>query len=164
MICCMLPNHNVINPVNRNYIEVETTNEKKTLGQFKNALTSTKIHAKMNHEVCANPNENYQILINILSKAKEIYMPKTTRRYNKRKDKKEKWMTNELLQQISKKIDMYVDWKTKSTTSEMYNNKKIYLKTFEKIVNINIAETRRIYYHNTFQNYKKQCETNLESN
>ena len=27
-------------------------------------------------------------------------MPKTTRRYNKRKDKKEKWMTNELLQQM----------------------------------------------------------------
>ena len=32
----------------------------------------------MNHEVYANPNENYQILINILPKAKEIYMPKTT--------------------------------------------------------------------------------------
>ena len=87
MICCMLPNHNVMNPVNRNYIEVETINEK-TLGQFKNALTSTKIHEKMNHEVYANPNENYQILINMLSKDKEIYMPKSTRRYNKRKDMK----------------------------------------------------------------------------
>ena len=31
-------------------------------------------------------------------------MPKTTRRYNKRKDKKEKWMTNELLQQSIRKI------------------------------------------------------------
>ena len=157
MTCCMLPNHNVINPVNRNYIEVETINEK-TLGQFKNALTSTNIHEKMNHAEYANPNENYQILINILSKAKEIYMHKTTRRYNKRKDKKEKWMTNELLQQINKKNDMYVDWKTKSTTTEMYNHKKINFKTFEKIVNINIAETKRIYYHNTFQNYKNNVK------
>ena len=74
-------------------------------------------------------------------------MPKTTRRYNKHKDKKEKWMTYELLQQINKKNDMYVDRKTKSTT-EMYNNKKINFKTFEKIVNINIAETKRTYYHN----------------
>ena len=49
----------------------------------------------MNHEEYANPNENYQILINILSKAKEIYMPKTTRRYNKRKDKKEFVTTNQ---------------------------------------------------------------------
>ena len=149
----MLPNHNVINPVNRNYIEVETIIEK-TLGQFKNALTSTNIHEKMNHEEYANPNENYQILINILSKAKEIYMPKTTRRYNKRKDKKEKWMTNELLQQINKKNDMYVDWKNKSTTTEMYNNKKINFKTFEKIVNINIAETKRIYVKHPYKTLK----------
>ena len=41
---------------------------------------------------------------------------------------------------------------------------KINFKTFEKIVALNIAKTKIIYYHNTFQNYKKQCETNLESN
>ena len=62
-------------------------------------------------------------------------------------------MTNELLEQFNKKNDMYVDWKTKSTTTEMHNIKKINFKTFEKVVNINIAETKRIYYHNTFQNY-----------
>ena len=87
----------------------------------------------MNHDVYTNPNENYQVLINILSKAKEIYMPKTTRRYYKRKDKKEKWMTNELLQQINKKNYMYVDWKTKSTTTEMCNNKHITIPHFEII-------------------------------
>ena len=52
---------------------------------------------------------NYRILINALSKAKLTHMPKTTRRYNKRKDKKEKWMTNELLKQMNKKNYMYVD-------------------------------------------------------
>ena len=46
----MQPNHNEINPVNRNYIKVENINEKK-LGKFKNALTSTKIHENTNHEV-----------------------------------------------------------------------------------------------------------------
>ena len=45
--------------------------------------------------------------------------------YNKRKGKKEKWMTNELLKQINKKNYMYIDWKTKSTTTEMCNNKNI---------------------------------------
>ena len=66
-------------------------------------------------------------------------------------------MTNELLQQISKKNYMYVDWKTKKKT-EMYNNKKINFKTFEKIVNINIAETKRTYYHKTFRNYKNNVK------
>ena len=40
------------------------------------------------------------------------------------------------------------DWKTKSTTTEMYNNKKINFKTFEKIVNINIIEVRGIRKNN----------------
>ena len=57
----------------------------------------------MNHDIYANLNMNYQILINELSKAKLTHIiPKTTRRYNKRKDKKEKWMTNELFKQINK--------------------------------------------------------------
>ena len=60
-------------------------------------------------------------------------------------------MTNKLLMQINKKNDMYVDWKTKSTTTVMYNNKKINFKTFEK--NKNIIETKRLNYHNTFRNY-----------
>ena len=102
----------------------------------------------MNHDIYANPNMKYQILINILSTDKLTHMPKTTRRYNKRKDKKEKWMTNELLKQINKINYMYVDWKTKSTTTEMYNNKNI---NFKKIVNINIIKTKRSYYHNIFQ-------------
>ena len=40
----------------------------------------------------------------------------------------------------------------------MYNNKKINFKTFEKIVNINIIETKRSYYHNTFRNYKNNMK------
>ena len=118
----ILPNHNAVKRVNREYIEVENINEK-TLGQPKNDLQNTNIYAKINHDIYANPNMNYQILISALSKAKLTHMPKTTRRYNKRKDKKEKWMTNE--QEMNNKNDMYVDWKTKSTTTEMYKNKKI---------------------------------------
>ena len=86
---------------------------KKTLGQLKNELKNTTIYEKMNHDIYANPNMNYEIFINALSKAKLTHMPK-------------------LLKQINKKHDMYVDWKTKSTTTEVYNNKKINFKTFEK--------------------------------
>ena len=73
----------------------------------------------MNDDTYANPNMNYQILLSVLSKAKLTHMHKTTRRYNKRKDKKQKWMPNKLVKQINKKNDMYVDWKTKSTTTEI---------------------------------------------
>ena len=127
MTCCILPNHNAVKQVNREYIEVENINEK-TLELLKNEFENTNIYEKMNHDIYANPNMNYQILIKALFNAKLTHIPKTTRQYNKRKDKKEKWMTNELLKQINKKNHMYVDWKTKSTTTEMYNNKRSTLK------------------------------------
>ena len=40
----------------------------------------------------------------------------------------------------------------------MYNNKKIHFETLKKIVNINISETKRTYYHNTFRNYKNNVK------
>ena len=68
---------------------------------FQNELLRQNIYGKLNQDVHANPNENDQILSSILSEAKVMHMHKTTRRFNKRKDKKEKWMTNELLNQIN---------------------------------------------------------------
>ena len=56
---------------------------------------------------------------------------------------------------------MYVIWKTKSTTTEMYNHTNIHFRTFEKIVYINIIETKRSFYHNTFLNYKNNVKKTL---
>ena len=46
MTCCILPNHNAVKRVNREYIEVENIHEKKTLGQLKNKLQNTNIYEK----------------------------------------------------------------------------------------------------------------------
>ena len=86
---CILPNHNAVKRVNREYIEVEIIN-KKHLDNLKMNYKIQIYMNKINHDIYVNPNMNYQSLINALSKAKLTHMPKTTRRYNKRKDKKEK--------------------------------------------------------------------------
>ena len=88
-----------------------------------------------------------EIFINILLEAK-ISMPKIMRKYNKRKDKKEKWMTSELLNQINLKNDMYVEWKSQSTSIDIYNSRKINFKTFERIVNKNI-DTTNLFFSTT---------------
>ena len=54
---------------------------------------------------------------------KQIYAQKL-RTFNKRKDKRENWMTDELLNQINRKNDMYVDWKSKSKSVDIYNTRK----------------------------------------
>ena len=52
-------------------------------------------------------------------------------------------MTSELLNQINLKNDMYVEWKSQSTSIDIYNSRKINFKTFERIVNKNIDTTQK---------------------
>ena len=52
-------------------------------------------------------------------------------------------MTSELLNQINLKNDMYVEWKSQSTSIDMYNSRKINFKTFERIVNKNIDTAQK---------------------
>ena len=81
---------------------------------------------------------------------KVYYLPKTNicpkelPKCNKRKDKSENWMTDELLNHINRKNDMYVDWKYKSKSFDIYNTRKTNFKTDERIVHKNIQEAKSI--------------------
>ena len=75
------------------------------------------------------------------------------RKFNKRKDKKEKWMTDDLLRQINTKNDLYVDWKKSSNDIDSCN-----FKAFERIVTRNINEAKRSYYHETFKHFQNDIK------
>ena len=99
-----------------------------------------------------------EIFINILLEAKNKHIPKIMRKHNKRKDKKEKWMTSELLNQINLKNDMYVEWKYQSTSIDIYNYRKINFKMFERIVNKNIDTAQKNYTTDTCNSYKNNIK------
>ena len=126
MTCCILP-QNKTQQNKKIYIEVELISEK-TLENLKDELNKIKLCEKINHDIQSNPNESYNILSDILCDVKQRCIPKKTRKYNKRKDKKEKWMTDKLLTEVNQKNDMYVDWKSNSVTAEIYDIKKLILK------------------------------------
>ena len=112
----------------------------------------------MYHNGEATVNENCEIVINILLEAKNKHIPKIMRKHNKCKDKKEKWTASELLNQINLKNDMYVEWKSQSTSIDIYNSRKINFKTFERIVNKNIDTTKIVLYHGTFNSFKNNIK------
>ena len=140
MTCCML-SKNTIEKKNL-LIEVETINQH-TLENMRYDLNQQNIYSKLYHNGEATVNENCEIFINILLEAKNKHIPKIMRKYNKHKDKKEKWMTSELLNPINLKNDMYVEWKSQSTSIDIYNSRKINFKTFERIVYKNIDTTKK---------------------
>ena len=118
-------------------IEVETINQY-TLENIIYDLNQQNIYSKLYHNGETTVNEKCEIFIHILSEAKNKHIPKIMRKYTKCKDKKEKWMTSELLNQINLKNDMYVEWKSQLTSIDIYNSRKINFKTFERIANKNI--------------------------
>ena len=117
------------NENNETHVKVETVNQR-TLSSLQNYLVQEDAYSKLNTNINGNPNGNCQILMHNLLDAKSKTIPQ---KYNKRVDKKEKWMTNELLFVVNQKNDMYVDWKTNSTNIEMYETKKRHFRAFKKI-------------------------------
>ena len=130
------------------FLEIECINST-TIANFQNSIHDADILSKLNTDNQADPNENYKILSSILSTLKCKHMPKKIKKFNKRKHKKQKWMTDDLLSLINTKNNMYREWKSTSNFEE-FMIKKVNFKTFEKIVDMNIEETKKKYYHDTF--------------
>ena len=100
-----------------NYVEIESINPR-SIENFKNSIQKADIFSKLNREPNANPNDNYNILTSILTTSKNNHIPKKIKKFNKRKHKKENWMTDELLILVNRKNDMYRDWKSTSNDYE----------------------------------------------
>ena len=105
MTCCMLSKNTTEEKNTNLLIEVETINQH-TLENMLYDLNRKNIYSKLYHNGEATVNENCEFFFNILLEAKNEHIPTIMRKYNKRKDKKEKWMTSELLNQINLKNDM----------------------------------------------------------
>ena len=142
---------------NEKYIEVELTSQD-NLDKFAAEIKESKICERINSNADADPNANLDILTNIINSAKNNNIPQKVKKFNKRRDKKEPWMTNELLLMVNRKNELYVDWKRSAKHSENYNGKKVNFKTYEKIVDNEIVQAKKIYYSNVFHMYKSSMK------
>ena len=74
---------------------------------FRKEIADLGIYNKLDDTVDRDPNYNYEIVSTLLQNAKSKHIPKRIEKFNKRRHKKEKWMTDKLLAQVLKKNDMY---------------------------------------------------------
>ncbi len=139
------------------YIEIEKINDK-TMNSLTNDLMSQDIYSKLDTNLKSEPNTNCKILLETIIHAKSIHMPRKRVKFNKRKHKREKWMTDELLHMVNKKNKMYVDWKANSLTEEIYNIKKIHFRAYERIFKERKNEIKREYYYKTFNEVKSSMK------
>ena len=74
---------------NKQLIELEKVSNR-AIENFKADLASCDMYDRMNYNLQQNPNTNYDILSDILTELKVKHMPKKIRKFNKRKEKKDK--------------------------------------------------------------------------
>ena len=153
MYFCIM-NENYMKPaIAQKYVEVEVFNVE-AIENFKTEIANLEIHDKLDKTLNRDPNHNYEIFSTLLQNAKSKHIPKRIKKFNKRRHKKERWMTDELLAQVIKKNEMYVDWKTTLIAHPDYEKVKFNFKGHEKIVLKGIERAKRDYFDRVFLAYK----------
>ena len=117
-------------------------------------VSNDNIYNKLQKNLNTNPNYNYEILLKHFLNAKLKQIKKKVKKFNKRRHLKEKWMTNEIFQEIVAKNKMYVTWKTTSVTHINYDNIKQRFKSYENIVKKDIKEAKQKYFDRIFTAYE----------
>ena len=70
---------------------------------FRNDIASKNIYEKIYKDIHCNPNENYSILQSEIIKSMDSHMNKKAVRFNRRKHKRDPWITFGILRSVNKK-------------------------------------------------------------
>ena len=111
------------------FIEIEKSDDR-SMHAFVNELNELNIYDQLQSAIDTNPQENYDTFIKLLSSAKNKHLPMRIVRFNKKKHKKAKWLTNGILE---------------------FND---YKKTLRRSIN----EAKQLYYKRTFELYRNDIK------
>ena len=140
------------------FIEVERSDER-SMHNFVKELDEICIYEQLQPALDANPQENYDIFIKLVSSAKNKHLPKKIVRFNKKKHKKAKWLTNGILKSINTKDKMYkILVKADNVDEAAYTNLKAEFNAYKKTLRRSINEAKRLYYMRTFELYRNDIK------
>ena len=117
-------------------------------------LSSTDIYCRLKHNLDNNPNENYEIMSNIIQNAKAKHVPSRFVKYNKHRHKGNKWITYGIINSIKARDKMHLKLTCTSATSNAYPILKHNLGVFNSILKKAIREAKISYYNMMFEKYK----------
>ena len=101
----VIVNINQTRPSNKTKYITIYSNSAESKMNFRNDIASKNIYENLNKDVHCNPNENYNILESEIIKSMESYMNKKTVKFNRRKHKRDPWITFGILRSVNKKIN-----------------------------------------------------------
>ena len=130
-----------------------------SMNNFKMNIGNANILNKLNHQALLNPNDNYEILNNIIKYNIKKHFPTRFVKYNKHKHKKANWITKGIIRSITFRDNLYRKLKQTPPDSNQFPVLKINLRTYNKILKRRIKIAKSTYYQQSFQKHKNDVKS-----
>ena len=117
---------------------------------FKNDISSKGIYDKLDKNLNADPNINYNILEKEIINSMETHMQKKTVKFNRRKHKRDPWITFGILRSVNKKNQLYRTLKQTKMNLEIYETRKQRFNQYKNTLRKTIKEAKKKYFSNQF--------------
>ena len=125
------------------------------MNKFVDELTSLNICDKLDKQLTSDPNNNYGILSGLLKYAREKHVPKKTVKYQKKRHKKSKWISNGILNSINTKDKLYkVLIQTDPANTILYERRKKEFKQYRAELRKSIRKAKCDYYTSIFNRHE----------
>ena len=136
------------------YIKIEPRDDQ-SLNNFVDELKRLDIFNKLNKDLNSDPNNNFETFARLIAESKNKYLPTKVKQFNKRKHKKNKWITTGIIKSINTKDKMYtILIQANAEQRETYETLRSNFRTFKNILRKSIIEAKRTYYTNIFERFK----------
>jgi len=129
-------------------------NDPGSIQNLKMYLKDCNIMEKFDLNDLNDPNENLEKLNSVLQTGLNIYLPTKTVKFQKYKFKKSPWVTAGILKSIRYRDKLYAQFKKTTQNDELYERRKINLKTYNCILKRSIRIAKTQYYHRCFDKFK----------
>ena len=117
-------------------------------------MTECDINKKMNNDLSSDPNLNYDILHDHITKMKNKHLPFKFEKFEKHKHKNNKWTSFGVIRSIETRDALFLKLKRCNQQSSEYNTLKNSLHVFNCILKKTIWEAKIHYYDKLFTQYK----------
>ena len=148
---------------NHNTYVIKPTFDDASIEKLFHALMDKNLISHINVDIRADPNENYNILSNILTTTLDKCIPCKKVRYNKYKHKNSQWITSGILKSIRFRDRLYQKVKKTSHDSNKFRVLKENLKVYNQVLKKAVRQMKFNYYSNTFEKYKNNTKKTWET-
>ena len=162
MIFTVYPNNALKQKIDT-FIEIKKKNQL-SMDNFIDELASLNILDTLDKGPNIDPNYNYELFAQLIQYAREKHIPMVKIRYQKKKHKWAKWLTNGILNSINTKDRLYkILMQTDTDDVELFNRHKEEFKMYRTNLRKSIRNAKRTYFEHIFTQHKNDIKKKLEN-